>query len=77
MICDLTSWPTVHLGDRTITVPLPKEGRRGHHVCAAGCHECESCIAARELSDRMEWERMMEMRTAPCSLKAREVPIWE
>ena len=75
---DLKHWPEVCLGKRAVTVPLPLEGRAGHHVCATAVpSECPDCIAARERADRVERARMLSGEMVIPKLRPKIVEAWE
>lgn len=78
----LTNWPTIGLirGASMVitTLPLPREGNRGHHVCPAATRgECASCKRRR---DRADVQAVRDMFSATGRVAAnfkRQFEEWE
>lgn len=59
---DLSRWPEVTVNNVTVTVPLPRVGKPGHHVCETARNECADCKLARAAQDEILRARMLDER---------------
>ena len=74
----LADWPRVLVRGELLTLPMPREGNSGHHVCAPAVpSECRACRCRRDASDRQAVRDMFSAtgRVAP-NFKREELE-WE
>ena len=74
----LAAWPRVVIRGENVTLPLPREGTRGHHVCPAATRgECAVCKRRRDGADVQTVRDMFNVTGRVAANFKREICEWE